>query len=423
MQAPSSQIDGAERVSIYDIYTNLVLTTSAINAFASLLTLYLMFSLEIRRSNRLQMLVALMTISQFFYDASLIFSVECSYFPARECNSIYQGVSKFFNFNLIGLCTVMSVCVLYIVIFKKPASLSLRSQILIAFIPSFIFGFLTGYYRYCSYIDEYASPSTYPPAVFFNSTWLFIIDYARSFFIFFDVAILIYGAVYIAIFERSEEATKPGGKQFSMLTKELIRRLFWQPVVQSVARIFTSYYVLKWPPSTTSYLSAHYVSTEQTTALFLYAIFAPSAGVGWFLALLCVQNGARQKFLELICLASSRKKDEDASSELAVIEMGAESRDTLDATNSVFFSPLQLIYAKDEEEIMRDIGALKIGGEAVVTSAEVNRKQNQQQPQHQDAEFVVHSPIQMQIQSSNDEQAADLSVGIEMNNFQPPLIL
>lgn len=115
-----------------------------------------MYKLDIKISNRLQMLVALMTFSQLMYDVSLIFATECDLRNKGNlantiiCNTTYQGFSKFCNFSVVGYCTVLSVSVLFVANFKRPLFNSLRLVMMCVFVPSFVFGLLTGYYRYQS---------------------------------------------------------------------------------------------------------------------------------------------------------------------------------------------------------------------------------------------------------------------------------
>jgi len=198
----------------------------------------------------------------------------------------------------------------------------------------------------------------------------------RSVAIFLNGCVLGYTIVNVLRYDHANKENRDAN-YFSGLIKELLRRLFWYPVVQAIARVFTSYYVLKYPPSPGSFLSKPDSTVQQAIALFLYGILSPSAGVGGFLVFLFIQQGAKKKLYEIM-FGCCTKTQNDTTDRLTK-DMAMEMEINVDMQNdptmlelsshwSFDIQPQDLLDEKDEEDLTREIIELAAKQKAPTTT-------------------------------------------------------
>lgn len=252
---------------ILNAATITLFAVSAINVLASIMTLGLIRYMYVNKALRLNLyskIVITMTIFQCFYDITFFLNYSCS---AGPCVMFYYE-----GFGITGVVTalwsmlIVSAVLTTIITGAPPSAMFIPISWVLVFAISATIGLL----MYRDLVNDNIGHA------------LYVYDYSRLAIIVLSVIQMIVLVFHVIRRSRVKLSNDP----LYLLTQ----RLIWYPVVQIISRLGGSSYDLAYSQSPADYQVG--AGAMETTLLFAFAIFTPSAGMGFFIVFLYMQNGA-----------------------------------------------------------------------------------------------------------------------------------
>ncbi len=311
-----------EANNVYASAMVVLLWASIISAVASIITVYLMFRLNVWK-NRLMGIIFAMTIMQLIYDISLLLFTFCGTPLSSDtwamCTSSQMGFG--FCSGMAGAtCTnIVSFLVAYVVLTRKRLSLTWFWTANIILTPSLVLGALCWYYFYeYNYLALHQGDA----AVIAAASNIFAIafsiyDYIRMTQVAINiicVIVIFYNlwAINIICVRDSRSRQLPSTSNLGVSRAGpkrndesgypmflLAMRLVWYPIAQTITRFGASYYQISTGKTTSSYPQLAMASNSPnilSLKLYLYVVFTPSAGLAYFFIFLLMQTGAWAEF-------------------------------------------------------------------------------------------------------------------------------
>ena len=260
------------------------------NTIFSFLVVYLIFCLHINK-NIYQTIIIALTFTQLVYDLSFTLTNTCSYITNVNQSLLCFQIQTFITLTsgfAAGLWTNFLSVVVMLIVVRRRSFVMRRKMKLTGAVITLISSAVGGWACYF-----YFNPPQYTIA-FVSYTWLRLVQ-------------IIVNAIIFCVIVRELRGMRITEASHSPIYV-LSTRLALYPLIQVVSRFGPSWYNLQYSQSVSKY-PTHVPAPDltQTVSLFFAVIFQPSAGFGYFMVYIIMQQGAYQELLRQICLLIGRK--------------------------------------------------------------------------------------------------------------------
>jgi len=274
----------------YNIGLKCQIVASTINTLASLLTLYVIVLLPKNYRNGYLSMIFLMTLSQTFYDASLLsYNAPVDYpgYNDALATGFYMGVlfgvnSSFWTFIISGVTA-------YVIWTRR--YVAVQDNIPLFVIVNFILSFVIA----TSFIVPYVRGDTETLTITFA-----IYNYARLLIIVGDVMAVYLIFVVLKSLKRKNMMNNYEIDSSYYPMYLLAKRLMLYPVVQTVSRIPVTIYQLHYNETISQYASSPHPDTFKTALLFIGFWCTPISGIGNCIVFFNMQKGAWKTLKEKV---------------------------------------------------------------------------------------------------------------------------
>lgn len=282
------------------------------------------------RQNSLMLLIYILSVSQAFYDISIIMITGSS----NEIFITYNAIRTLMGIATTLCTNMISFVILYAVYYLQVINVSknLITVFSIIFLPSLIIALV-----------EISSAVT---------NQIILNNWITSFYYWFRIAsiclnILIYFIMRLKIYRQNKTSTVDSDP-----IKALAFRMAYYPIVQVICRIGAAWYEFSYGYAQ-SFGDTSMMPALQQASLVLYTLTLPSAGLGYFIVFILVTPGAMDELLKLLCIRVDEDSgiiviDKDDSRTCSSISMSSTTLNIERSSGSPSqTNPLQMFGTKD----------------------------------------------------------------------------